>query len=171
MLWGGFVIASEWRWTWKQKLHREKTEVKVSKHRTHDSLTSPLTKIVHVPDDIFVFEEHVFIFGLQVIRQTFNVTFVQQVQHQDARHPESNVGQLFQTRHLWNQVFGEQGARVSHAVSWAFHCFARFLVIWEKRAQRPQLTLCFWQAPETPVSATRPFMSLRVSALALNVRH
>lgn len=59
-----------------------------------------LTKVVHVPDHIFVFEEHVFVFGLEVIRQPFNVTFVQQVQHQYAGHPEGNVGQLVQTRHL-----------------------------------------------------------------------
>lgn len=35
-----------------------------------------------------------------MFRQSFDITFVQQVQHQDARHPEGNIGQFFQTRHL-----------------------------------------------------------------------
>lgn len=59
-----------------------------------------LTQVVHVPDHIFVFEEHVFVSGLQVFRQAVHVTLVQQVQEQYAGHPEGHVGQLVQARHL-----------------------------------------------------------------------
>lgn len=75
-----------------------------------------LAKIEHVPDDIFVFEEHVLVFSPEVFSQTLDVTFIQQVQNQNAGHPEGNVGHFIQPRHFGcNQVFGHTGARLSHA--------------------------------------------------------
>ncbi len=60
---------------------------------THDD-HKIFTQIIHVPDYIFVLEEHVFCLRFEMIREAVNVTFIQHVQHQDAGHPEDNISYL-----------------------------------------------------------------------------